>query len=313
MRTTLEMGWRDVDRHDSVVAMETARIIYQLTHSAHLPRAALEAASECRSELAPVLIDKIEATVSRSEDRRPERTPVFFAFHLLGAWKDKSAYRPLSRLLRCPPDELDVLIGEATVETSHRVMAAVFDGDLQPILDIILDPQADEFVRARMCETLAMLVVRGQTEREPVARFLRNCFMNLLPQSDCFVWVGWQSAIAMLGLSDLKPFVKKAFARGFINQGILGFDTFETDLDQGVRHPGRLGRRESEFRPFDDVVDELSSWYGFSDEAERERQERANMLWPGLAEPASNPFKYVGRNDPCPCGSGKKFKKCCLE
>ncbi|MFA6436754.1 MAG: preprotein translocase subunit SecA [Candidatus Paceibacterota bacterium] len=24
-------------------------------------------------------------------------------------------------------------------------------------------------------------------------------------------------------------------------------------------------------------------------------------------------FKHVGRNDPCPCGSGKKFKKCCLE
>jgi preprotein translocase subunit SecA len=22
--------------------------------------------------------------------------------------------------------------------------------------------------------------------------------------------------------------------------------------------------------------------------------------------------KPVGRNDPCPCGSGKKFKKCCL-
>jgi uncharacterized protein YecA (UPF0149 family) len=21
----------------------------------------------------------------------------------------------------------------------------------------------------------------------------------------------------------------------------------------------------------------------------------------------------IGRNDPCPCGSGKKFKKCCLE
>jgi preprotein translocase subunit SecA len=22
--------------------------------------------------------------------------------------------------------------------------------------------------------------------------------------------------------------------------------------------------------------------------------------------------KKVGRNDPCPCGSGKKYKKCCL-
>jgi len=26
----------------------------------------------------------------------------------------------------------------------------------------------------------------------------------------------------------------------------------------------------------------------------------------------SHPFKGVGRNDPCPCGSGRKFKKCCL-
>lgn len=26
---------------------------------------------------------------------------------------------------------------------------------------------------------------------------------------------------------------------------------------------------------------------------------------------AQNPYKTVGRNDPCPCGSGKKFKKCC--
>lgn len=23
-------------------------------------------------------------------------------------------------------------------------------------------------------------------------------------------------------------------------------------------------------------------------------------------------MKKIGRNDPCPCGSGKKYKKCCL-
>lgn len=28
--------------------------------------------------------------------------------------------------------------------------------------------------------------------------------------------------------------------------------------------------------------------------------------------PYVNPQKNVGRNDPCPCGSGKKFKKCCV-
>ncbi|WP_244833672.1 preprotein translocase subunit SecA [Clostridium sp. BJN0001] len=30
-----------------------------------------------------------------------------------------------------------------------------------------------------------------------------------------------------------------------------------------------------------------------------------------LKQPAVNPYKSIGRNDPCPCGSGKKFKNCC--
>lgn len=30
------------------------------------------------------------------------------------------------------------------------------------------------------------------------------------------------------------------------------------------------------------------------------------------SEPYQRPAPKVGRNDPCPCGSGKKYKKCCL-
>lgn len=32
----------------------------------------------------------------------------------------------------------------------------------------------------------------------------------------------------------------------------------------------------------------------------------------GLDRPPASKSSKVGRNDPCPCGSGKKFKKCCL-
>jgi uncharacterized protein YecA (UPF0149 family) len=32
----------------------------------------------------------------------------------------------------------------------------------------------------------------------------------------------------------------------------------------------------------------------------------------GLTEPYVRPTPKVRRNDPCPCGSGKKYKKCCL-
>ncbi|MBN2579118.1 MAG: SEC-C domain-containing protein [Pirellulales bacterium] len=29
------------------------------------------------------------------------------------------------------------------------------------------------------------------------------------------------------------------------------------------------------------------------------------------ASPRKHHMRRVGRNDPCPCGSGKKFKRCC--
>jgi preprotein translocase subunit SecA len=45
--------------------------------------------------------------------------------------------------------------------------------------------------------------------------------------------------------------------------------------------------------------------------------EAVRFLKPVVVEPtpkqrARLPFPRVGRNEPCPCGSGKKFKKCCL-
>jgi preprotein translocase subunit SecA len=36
---------------------------------------------------------------------------------------------------------------------------------------------------------------------------------------------------------------------------------------------------------------------------------------PGAGERRAEPGRSgqkIGRNDPCPCGSGKKYKKCCL-
>ncbi|WP_321463995.1 SEC-C metal-binding domain-containing protein [uncultured Vibrio sp.] len=37
----------------------------------------------------------------------------------------------------------------------------------------------------------------------------------------------------------------------------------------------------------------------------------ADELMVGNKAKSLNPFKGVGRNDPCPCESGKKFKQCC--
>ncbi|MCJ2377273.1 YecA family protein [Vibrio sp. ZSDZ34] len=39
----------------------------------------------------------------------------------------------------------------------------------------------------------------------------------------------------------------------------------------------------------------------------------ADELMVGHQSQSVNPYKEIGRNDPCPCGSGKKFKQCCAK
>jgi uncharacterized protein len=48
-------------------------------------------------------------------------------------------------------------------------------------------------------------------------------------------------------------------------------------------------------------------------EAEVAEQERLLARKPSpRGTPASTRPGRIGRNDPCPCGSGKKFKHCCM-
>ena len=243
---------------------------------------------------------------------------LFFGFHLLGEWRETSAYRPMARLLRGDPEELEEILGDAITETVDRVMAAVFDGDPEPMFDVILDPDANEFVRAGICDALALVTVHRQGDRTLIERFLRDAFVNLRPQAENEVWHGWQSAVARLGMREMRSLVRKAFDRGYISPDWMDFADFDHNLELYevlVERCGMAGVPELEL--FGNTIEELSNWYAFSDddlrkEAEwRTRTDEEHWRDPG-PEPRINIYRDVGRNDPCPCGSGKKFKKCCL-
>jgi uncharacterized protein len=281
--------------------------------SEELPVEAIRTADAHRADIAPVFIDVVEHYLTEETGRAPGNA-LFFIFHMLGSWREKSAYRALAKLLRRPDDEISKIFGDSVTETSHRVMAAVFDGDPQPLYDVILEAKASEFVRSRMCEALAMLALRGELPRAEAERFLRACYSDIQPQVDCFVWNGWQSAIAALGLVELKPLVQQAFERGCLDPSLVLFRHFEEDLQRAIQHPTAPWRFEKEYTLFGDSVEELSNWQSFGPDCEESDARDAGRQYdrwsPGW--PAVNPYRDVGRNDPCPCGSGKKFKKCCL-
>jgi hypothetical protein len=300
----------DSHHHDAAESEDgkMAQILDRLGVGEGLPVDAIRAADANRAAMVPLFLRAFE----HAETAAPSlQHALFFAFHLLGQWREESAYRPLAAFLRRPAEEIEPIIGNATTETTHRVMASLFDGNPNPLYEVILEPEADEFIRARMCDALAMVTLRGELSREEAARFLQTCYADLQPQDECYVWDGWQGAIAMLGLSELTPLVKQAFERGFIGPSSIKFKDFEQDLQRTIEGKAQPWAATDEFELFGDTIEELSSWAAF--DPEREEEPVTEHTWqPPSWEPVVNPLRSVGRNDPCPCGSGKKFKKCCL-
>jgi hypothetical protein len=126
----------------------------------------------------------------------------------------------------------------------------------------------------------------------------------------------------MLGLAELKPIVKRAFVRDLVSAGSLDYGDFEENLQKGIDDPGApLRQPHGEYALFGDAIEEFSTWecYRPADpppEADPAPPEKSNgvLRWfpPDSTAPAVNPYRNIGRNAPCPCGSGRKFKKCCL-
>ena len=216
--------------------MDPAQVIEQLGVPGRLPVEAIRAAQANRETMVPAFLRTIDDFLELKGPVDPNA--LFFMFHLLGEWREKSAYWPLAVFLRLPPDVLQTILGDCITETSHRVMAAVFDGDPEPLYQIIRDPEADEYVRAKMLQTIAMLTRRGELPRDATAAFLRDCFAQLEPKKDCYVWSGWIDAVAWLGLTELKPLVQQAFQRKSIDPEWLTFEDFEEDLQYCGRPSG---------------------------------------------------------------------------
>jgi hypothetical protein len=194
------------------------------------------------------------------------------------------------------------------------VTASVFDGNAELMHDVILNEQADEFIRNGLLETLALVTRDGRVDRKSTVDFLLRCDSDLKPRRDNYVWVGWQSAISYLALTDLAELVQRAFATGKIDPSIMSARDFESDLAATRRDPAGAGRGHNEIGYFGDVIVEMSDWHGFSEAAQQSHRKSIDGASVDHTPIVVRTVKKHGRprgNDPCPCGSGRKFKKCC--
>ncbi|MDG4883270.1 DUF1186 domain-containing protein [Mesorhizobium sp. WSM4884] len=249
---------------------------------------------------------------------------VFRGLYILGGARDSQACQPLLRLLRRPTEETNWLLGDTITETLSRIVAGVFDGDADALFGIIADRSVDEFIRDAVFGAVTFLTWEGRIERDRTRHFVERFYQERLADDWDYAWVGWLQAISMLALRDLVPLAYSAWDEGRIPEDVLERSDFESDLRDAEQQPEDIGRFDrASLSYIEDVLVALDWTRGLGDyddfelgDDDFELGEDDDWQPSGLdganATPVTNPWRDVGRNDPCPCGSGKKFKKCCL-
>ena len=270
-------------------------LVADLSAEKHLPVGALRRALKAPDSIAEVVLSVLDAAASEVELEEEDDNLLFWGLHVLAAARDTRAYAPLMRLLRLDGDTLDAILGDAVTITLAKVIVSVFDGDVEALHRLLLDSTTDEFVRYEAFTALVFLTQEGRIDRTQTHDLLVRFDDKRVSVEGAIGWTGWEEAIAMLGFADLAPRVEMARLDGRITDEISDAPWFKTTLRQALAKPDDRERFDPRrYGTLDDPVAELA-WTAED-----------------AGQPQRNPFKDVGRNDPCPCGSGKKFKKCCL-
>jgi hypothetical protein len=294
---------------DVLVEFETSRTA---------PVAAMRAALDSREEMLPAFLAEFERATEIPWQNLPHTGAYAIMLEILGEWADPRSYLTLARFFRLDSDTLELLIGDGITESVDRVMAGVATEDLTPIFDIILDPNADLFIRSGMITALLRIAAQSPERLPAVVGFIETFRSRVEPDVNPYLFGEWAFTVAALGLEHLEPDVRATITAFPSDIACYTMNYFEDDLRKSEEDPfGAWVLRGSPCPTAINAVEEVSRWYCYSEKYLRQlEQEEADQPYQPAPwqdpDIAFNPYRDVGRNDPCPCGSGKKFKKCCL-
>jgi yecA family protein len=190
-------------------------IIVDLSKARARPDALLREAVVCAPEISPAIIDLVEKAASEASLDEDQNWLLFWGVHALAAAKRTELFQPLLRLIRrCTTDDLDQLLGDAKTETLAKIFISVFDGDAATLIEACADRNVDEFVRSGLIGALARLTFDGAIPREIALAFLDRFDREPLAEPEDQAWQGWQDAIYLLGLEDMRERLHAACREG---------------------------------------------------------------------------------------------------
>jgi hypothetical protein len=228
--------------------------------------------------------------------------------HLLAQFREKRAYRPLVTIFRAPGEIPFDLAGDTVTEGLAQILASVYDGDPGPLQQLVEDDSVNEYVRSAAIDAFIVLVRSEQMPREDVLTYYRILFEEKLTRQPSHAWNELVGAVADLPAPELLVNVRRAYADELVETDFADLASIERELLAPER------RSTDQYKVITDAIAEMEWWAAFHPEPSAAKARagvlaKLRNLLP--AEPVPVRRVKTGRNDPCPCGSGWKYKKCC--
>lgn len=312
------------------------------------PREALQSAIDQRDRITPELlriVHRVADDPQLLEEESNYRT-YMYALFLLAQFREKAAYAPIVQFFSNRDERLLDMTGDLVAEDLHRLLAAVSLGDDSLIRELVEDPEVNGFVRDAAVRSLVALVAWGEKSREELLNYFASLYREKLPREPSMIWDSLAYCSMELHPQELYPDIEQSFQDGLIELFFVTLENVQVALTLDKEETLELLEEGHAYRPVIDVIEELESWdclisepaYSTIDDIIgdgylRDEIDQVSIpstvgtgrriddtieerQWPHCADagstlPTIRTGPKIGRNEPCPCGSGKKYKKCC--
>ncbi len=280
------------------------------------PREALRAADARREEITDRLLAALEAGLAAPSEASGEVSQLFcHALYLLAKWREPRAFPFVLRWLALPDEGAFDIGGDVPTAAGSRILASVCGGDRPEIRALVENREANEYCRGQALDSLAILAAWDELPRETVIAYLRELISDKLEREPTYVWCAVANVIVDLDAGELVPLIRQPYEDGLVDPFSIGWD----EIENRVSHTARTPFEDFQHRhpPITDVAKETAWWAMYARKAVKNRGTSNTVDFADQSPSRYDPPKpfiappKTGRNDQCPCGSGKKFKKCC--
>ena len=298
--------------------MEIDRILKQLSHfTTKFPKRAVEEAVRHKEEITPKLLEILEKTIERAKQDSvgDDYMGHLYALYLLSQFREPKAYPLIIEFLLLPCDILDFLLGDSLTEDGSRMLLSVCDGDLEPLRSLVENEDACEYSRGAALNAILAYEIQ-RNNREGFIEYCKDLFARLPREKDNYIWIELLVSCDRIYPEELYEDIKQVFGDKLVDPTMINLQ----DIDRTLKQPKEEVLKELKDSKYisliDNTVEEMEGWASYEPPAPTRSKPMQTTTIDQLFSPFSEGVpivkdKKIGRNEPCPCGSGKKYKKCC--